>query len=364
MGVDTWYGFWANINEATIVRIVDSAASDGLRRAGYRYVWINAGWWEGPRNADGSIAVDPAQWPHGMAWLASYIHAHGFRAGIYEETGDAACYNGGALGHVQQDVDTFARWGFDALKADYCGDEQTLRRSPGAVFGQFAWAIRDDQPHRPMILNACDPDIWDPYPLTAYADWTWGPKVATAWRTGTDLTWPGWISWAHVLRNIDADAAHPRVAGHGHWNDPDYLAPSLLPQAQAQAQFSMWAILAAPMMVSADVSTLSTSTLAMLTNPRVLAISQDPLGVQGRPVAREGQLEVWVKPLADHSVAVAILNRDVGTARARVTARMIGIDTRRRLDVLHVWSGQTTRVRRIRLDVPGEAAALLRVRVA
>jgi alpha-galactosidase len=350
MGVDTWYAYFGGINEATIVHFVDSAASDGLQRAGYRYVWLDAGWWSGARNADGSIAAAPAQWPHGMAWIASYIHAHGFLAGIYEETGVTACFNGGALGHVQQDIDTFAAWGFDAVKADYCGDETTgLLRPPAKVFGQFAHAIANDQPHRAMILNAADADVWDAYPLTAFDAWTWGPKVATSWRTDTDLSWPGAISWAQLLRNIDADAQHPGVAGHGHWNDPDYLVPGRLPFREAQAQFTMWAMLAAPMMVSADLRTLPPPTVAMLKNRRALAISQDRLGAQGRPVMREGQLEIWRKPLSGGRVAVAILNRGARAARVRVSARTIKLDARRPLNVLNVW---------------GHAAVLLRVQSA
>jgi alpha-galactosidase len=296
-----------------------------------------------------------------MAWLAQYIHSKGLRAGIYEESGDAACRNGGALGHVQQDINTFASWGFDALKVDYCGDEARLHRDPAEVFGEFSQAIVHDSPHRWMILNACDPDTWDAYPLTSFAAWEWGPRVATAWRTDTDLTWPGGISWAHLLRNIDSDAAHPQAAGHGHWNDPDYLAPSWFPPEQVQAQLTMWAILAAPMMVSANLDTLSASTVAMLTNRAVLAISQDPLGVQGRAVKRIGGVELWVKPLADGDKAVALLNRGYRNRRVTVDARELGL--RGALDVREVYTGAHWKTSRgITLTVAGTSARLLRVR--
>jgi alpha-galactosidase len=121
MGVDTWYAYGIHVDEATLVRLTDATAKY-LRPFGYRYGWLDAGWWTGSRASDGTIAVDRAQWPHGMAWIASYIHRHGLLAGIYTDVGVSGCPPaGGSHGHIQQDVDTFARWGFDALKLDFCG---------------------------------------------------------------------------------------------------------------------------------------------------------------------------------------------------------------------------------------------------
>jgi alpha-galactosidase len=362
MGVDTWYAFGSQINEQRVVDLTDAVVARGLANAGYRYVWLDAGWWEGARNADGSIAIDPNQWPHAMAWLASYIHSQGLLAGIYEETGAKACYNGGALGHVQQDVNTFAAWGFDALKVDYCGDEASLRRDPADVFSEFAHAIANDRPRRAILLNACDPDTSDPYPFTAYAAWSWGPSVAASWRTNNDLSWPPWkaIRWVHLLRNIDSDAAHPQVAGNGHWNDPDYLAPMLLSPVRAQAQFTMWAILAAPMMLSADVTALPNATVAMATNPELLAISQDALGVQGRAVAKRGTVQLWVRPLSDRAKAVALLNRGARAQRVTLYARALGL--RGALTVRDVWTGASWRSSRLTLTVAPTSARLLHVR--
>lgn len=363
MGVDTWYAFGAQIDEANVVQLVDATATSGLERAGYRYIWLDAGWWEGARNADGSISVDPSQWPHGMAWLAAYIHSRGFRAGIYEETGDTACRSGGALGHVQQDINTFAAWGFDAVKVDYCGDEASLLRNPRVVYGQFEQAIADDQPHRPIMLNACDPDVWSAYPLTSFDAWSYAPELgAGSWRTSTDLSWPGGVSWAHLLRNIDDDARHPAVAGNGHWNDPDYLAPTLFSGAQARAQFTMWAILAAPMMLSANVNQLPPWILAMATNREMLAISQDPRGVQGRAVERIGQVQAWVKPLANGYEAVALLDRGARAERVTVQPRTLGL--RGILAVRDVWTGKAWSAKRITLTVSATSARLLLVSTA
>jgi alpha-galactosidase len=360
MGVDTWYAFHADIDEQQVVALTDAVADSGLEAAGYRYVWLDAGWWLGARDAGGTIVVDPAQWPHGMTWLTAYIHSKGLRAGIYTDVGHAACSNGGSLGHFQRDVDTFAAWGFDAVKADFCGAD-ALHLSPQKVFTSFARAIADDVPHRSMILNVCNANIWSSsYPRTAYASWSYAPSIAASWRTGTDLSWPKALTWAHVLRNIDADARHPGAAGDGHWNDPDYLTPTYLPPAEARAQFTMWAILAAPLMVSADISQLPPATIAMLTSRGAIAISQDSLGVQGRPVARHGSIQVWVRPLQDGSKAVAVLNRGSRPASVTVSGAAIGLRARR-LVVRHIWTDRQATVRRIRSTVPGRSAELLRV---
>jgi alpha-galactosidase len=362
MGVDTWYAFHSDIDEQKVVQLTDATVARGLETAGYRYIWLDAGWWSGARDSDGAIAVNHEQWPHGMAWLTNYIHARGLRAGIYTDVGAAACGNGGSLGYFQRDINTFAAWGFDAVKGDFCG-AWPLHLDPRKVFTSFAHAIAYDNPHRRLILNVCDADIWSAYPFTSYASWSYAPTIATSWRTGTDLSWPKALTWAHVLRNIDADAEHPEAAGDGHWNDPDYLAPTYLPRAQAQAQFTMWTILAAPLMISADIGRLPRSTVAMLTNREAIAISQDRLGSQGTAVARRGPVQIWVKQLADGSKAVAVLNRGPRAATATINGRTIGLRATR-LVVRHIWGHRTTRAKTITITVAGVSARLLRVRPA
>lgn len=358
MGVNTWYGFGASINEHTIVQLTDSIVARGLRAAGYRYVWLDAGWWFGARDPSGQIIVNPTQWPHGMAWLTHYIHSKGLRAGIYTDIGEAACRNGGSLGHFQQDVDTFASWGFDAVKGDFCGAYK-LHLDPRTEYTAFARAIADDRPHRPMILYVGNGDTWSKdFRYTAMDDWSWAPHVAASWRTWDDLSWPHGITWGTLLRNIDADSAHPQAAGHGHWNDPDYLAPTKLPPQEARAQFTMWIILAAPLMVSADITTLSPSTISMLTNRQALAISQDRLGRQGTSVVRRKELQVWTKPLANGSKGVAVLNRGETPKAIELTGSMIGLGSGP-LRVLNVWSDRTWRRRSIHLKLPGHSAVLL-----
>jgi alpha-galactosidase len=370
MGVDTWYPFGASINEQRIVSFANAVVSSGLRAAGYRIVWLDGGWWDGSRDANGDVVVNPANWPHGMAWLAAYLHSNGLRAGIYTDAGASGCGGPGAgsFDHYQQDVNTFAAWGFDAIKVDYCGGH-LLQLDPRTAYGAFARAIASDQPHRPMILNLCNPvepghygNVAVDYASSAFDSWSFAPAIATSWRTSYDVGWPGDVPFAHVLHNLDADAAHPQAAGAGHFNDPDYLVPQAgMNRTEARTQFTMWAMLAAPLMISADPSVLAPQTLRMLEQPEAIAIDQDRLGAQGKRVAR-GAAEVWVKPLAGGQKAVAFLNRSTVPVRARTSSAAIGLPRAIHLAVRDVWRRQTRLAdRTITVTVPAHGAVLLRV---
>jgi len=374
MGIDTWYAFGSNIDEQTVVRFAGEVVSRGLKTAGYRYVWLDGGWWNGSRDANGNIVVDTAQWPHGMAWLVSYIHSLGLLAGIYTDAGAAGCGGGqaGSYGHYQQDVNTFAAWGFDAVKVDFCGGD-AMALDPRAAYGEFAQAIQNDQPQRPMLLNICnaaEPGHYGggspAYADSAFDSWSFAPAIAASWRTSYDIGSPGYVPFSRVLHNLQADAAHPEAAGPGHFNDPDYLVPDEgLTGAELRAQVTMWAMLAAPMMVSTDLASLSIPAQQTVENPEVIAIDQDPLVVQGTRVATRGATEIWVKPLAGGQRAVAFLNTGPATALASASGAMLGWPRARHLAVRDVWQqvtslqGPTLRVR-----VPADGAVLLRVQAA
>ena len=374
MGVDTWYAFGSGIDEQTIVRFADEVVSDGLKAAGYRYVWLDGGWWNGSRDADGNIAVDPAQWPQGMAWLVSYIHSQGLLAGIYTDAGASGCSGSqaGSYGHYQQDMDTFAAWGFDAVKVDFCGGD-ALGLDPRAAYGEIAQAIQNDQPERAMLLNVCNaaepghyggdaPSFAD----SAFDSWSFAPDIATSWRTSYDIGWPGNVPFSRVLHNVDADADHPQAAGRGHFNDPDYIVPGEgLSAAELRAQVTMWSVLMAPMIVSGNLGSLSAQARQTLENPEVIAVDQDPRDVQGIRVATERATEVWVKPLARGQKAVALLNPSGSAAVASITGAMLGWPRARHLIVRDLWQHVTTRDRAtVRVSVPADGAVLLRVHPA
>jgi alpha-galactosidase len=347
MGWDTYFALGGRYSEATVLREASELKSLGLERRGYRYVWLDVGWWHGTRAANGEITVSPAQWPHGLAWLTRALHAAGFRVGLYTDAGPNGCGGAGqgSYGHYQQDVDTFAAWGFDAVKVDFCGGTE-YHLNPAAAYSAFHEAIEANSGHRPMLLSICnfqEPEQYGegapPLDESAFSSYTFGPTVGNSWRTDTDVGYPGNVPFTDVLRNLDADAAAPQAAGPGHWNDPDYLAPGQgMSAAQFRSQFSMWAMLASPLMISDDLTKISSASLAAVQNTEVIAVDQDPAGVQATLLSSAGNGEVWVKPLVDGSRAVALLNRGSSAIRIETSASAIGLPSVPSYTLRNLWT--------------------------
>jgi alpha-galactosidase len=371
MGWNTYYGVGGVFDQQTILSVARSLLDRGLARAGYRIVWLDFGWASGERNRSGELVVDPRQWPNGLPWLTSWLHAHHLLAGIYTDAGASGCYRRGvgSLGHYRQDADAFAAWGFDAVKVDFCGAGQE-GLAPQPLYDEFARALRDNSSHRRMLLNVCN--FWVPGQIngeqpslanSAYANALWAPRIAQSWRTDTDIGFTGDIQFKNVLRNLDHDALHPAAAGPGHWNDPDYLGPELgMTSAEAQAQMTMWAIVAAPLILGSDPRQLSPASIRMLENPQVIAINRDPLGIQGKEIRREGAGQVWVKPLAGGDRAVALLNTGPTAMPITTTARAIGIEHAAGYRLQNLWA-QTARstTGHIGVRVAPQSAVLYRV---
>ena len=370
-GWNTYYGLGTRYNEPTIVSVANAMVSRGLRDAGYNYVWLDGGWWQGTRDAAGNITVSATQWPHGLAWLTSYIHSLGLKAGIYTDAGATGCggNNQGSYGHYQQDVNQFAAWGFDAVKVDFCGGT-AMGLDPATAYGQFRDALLANSSQRPMLFNICNPfepgeygPGDPPYDRSVYNSYSFGPSTGNSWRTDTDVGFAHSIQFQDVLRNLDADARHPEAAGPGHWNDPDYLGPELgMTPAESQAQFTMWSMVAAPLIIGSDVRSLSGQTIAMLTNSDVLAVDQDPTGVQGTRISQQGSGDVWVKPLANGDRAVALLNRGSTPVTLSTTAAAAGLPYADRYTMNDLWAHkQTETAGTIRATVPPDSAILYRV---
>jgi alpha-galactosidase len=371
MGWDSYFALGGSYSEASILQQASELISLGLAREGYRYVWLDAGWWQGARDADGQIRVSQAQWPHGMAWLARTLHAAGLLVGLYTDAGSDGCGGAGqgSYGHYQQDVNTFAAWGFDAVKVDFCGGIEE-RLNPAAAYSAFHAAIEANSSQHPMLLSICNflqpgqfaegqPTLAE----SAFSSYTFGPSVGNSWRTDTDVGAPGRVSFADVLRNMDADAAQPQAAGPGHWNDPDYLGPDQgLSAAQFRTQLSMWAILAAPLMISDDLTRISPAARTAVSNSEVIAIDQDPAGVQGTLLDSNGEGQVWVRPLADGSRALALLNRGSSSLRIATSTAAAGMPAAARYELRDVWRHATSSTRGpISAEVPPQSTVLLRV---
>jgi alpha-galactosidase len=376
MGWDTYFSLPGGYNEATILAEASLLKSSGLEADGYRIVWLDSGWWQGKRNAAGAMVASSTQWPHGIAWLASTLHANGFKLGLYTDAGMTGCgVDDGAYGHYQQDFNTFAAWGVDAVKVDWCGGSaQGL--DPTQAYTAIHQAILDNASHRPMILDICNflqPGQKGPglptFQRSAFYSYTFGPSAGNAWRTDTDVGSPGSVFFSSVLRNMDADATEPQAAGPGHWNDPDYLVPGAgMNAVQFQSQVSMWAILAAPLMIGADMRTINKTNIATLANKAVIAIDQDPAGVQGtlvpgaEVVSSSTNGEVWVKPMLNENFAVALLNRGSTTVSVSTTAAALGLPPASHYNVTNVWTnGKSTSTGSFGAQLAPYSTVLLRV---
>ena len=372
MGWDTYFALPGGFPESKILQEADRLKTSGLEAKGYRLIWLDAGWWQGQRDAAGNMVVSSTQWPHGIAWLASTLHANGFKLGVYTDAGAVGCgVKGGAFGHYQQDINTLAAWGIDAVKVDWCGGV-TASLDPATQYAQIHQAILNNSSHRPMLLNICNflqpgqkaVDV-PAFNQSAFISYSYGPSDGNSWRTNTDVGVPGNVPFSSMLRNMDADATQPRAAGPGHWNDPDYLGPDQgMGPSQFQTQFSMWAMLAAPLMISDEMLTMSKASLATVSNSQVIAIDQDPAGVQGTlvPNSTIGNSQVWEKPLSDGSFAVALLNRGQGAVQISTTASALPIPVAHSYKVTNVWTNQhSTSTGAFTALVQGYATVLLRV---
>lgn len=371
MGWDTYFSFGGHFNESIVLEQASEMVQLGLPRLGYRYVWLDAGWWQGKRTKQGQISVSSEAWPRGIAALAETLHDAGLKLGVYTDAGHEGCGNGtaGSYGHYQQDANTLAAWGVDAVKVDFCGGSQ-LRLNPRSAYMRFHEAIVHDKPHRPILLSVCDflqpgvlgygrPKVRE----SSWTSYTFGPEVGNSWRTETDVGSPGSVTFENVLRNLDSDATHPEAAGPGHWNDPDYLAPGEgMSGAQFRSQFSMWAMLAAPLMVSENLDELSPENLETIDNKEVIAVDQDPAGVQGTLVSSSGEGEVWSKPLSDGSFAVALFNRGESPLQIATSAQAVGLGAASSYRVRNLWAhSQTSTSGALSVFVPAYSTVLLRV---
>ena len=213
MGWDTYFALPGGFPETTILQQADRLKATGLEAKGYKLIWLDAGWWQGQRDAAGNIMVNPTQWPHGIPWLASVLHANGFQLGVYTDAGATGCgVKGGAYGHYQQDINTLAAWGIDAIKVDWCGGvAQGL--DPAAIYGQIHAAILANASHRPMLLNICN--FLQPgqkalnvpiFQQSAFFSYSFGPSNGNSWRTNTDVGVPGDVPFGNVLQYHGRDS--------------------------------------------------------------------------------------------------------------------------------------------------------------
>jgi alpha-galactosidase len=333
MGWNSWNKFACDITEETVRKTVDAMVGSGMRDAGYQYVVIDD-CWHGKRDADGFIQADARKFPSGIKALADYIHSKGLKFGIYSDAGRMTCgKRPGSQGHEYQDAIQYARWGVDYLKYDWCftGD-----RNAKEAYALMADALRSTG--RDIVLSICEWGTAKP--------WEWAKNIGNLWRTTGDI-WDSFDKkdpsrdWAYTVTAI-VDLNEPlwQHAGPGHWNDPDMLEVGNggMTTAEYRSHFSLWAMMAAPLMAGNDVANMDEATRSILLNNEVIAIDQDRLGVQGRRVAKDGDREIWVKPLADGGKALLLFNRGEAPVRIRATAEQLGVARGFKAKLRDLWA--------------------------
>jgi alpha-galactosidase len=317
MGWNSWNKFQCNVDENLIRQTADAMVSSGMKDAGYLYVIIDD-CWQVSRDKNGNIVADTQHFPSGMKALADYIHGKGLKFGIYSDTGTKTCQGRpGSRGHEFQDALQYAAWEVDYLKLDWCF---TGTQNGPASYQTMREAL--DAAGRPIVLSICEWGTNKP--------WLWANGIGNLWRTTGDISdkWEGQTKWPDgsccsngMLAIVDQQVGLESFAGPGHWNDPDMLEVGNggMTDVEYQSHFSLWAILAAPLISGNDLRTMRPEIRDILINKEVIAVDQDPLGKEGHRVSKNGDLEVWAKDLADGTRAAVLLNRS--TSEQKITVR-------------------------------------------
>lgn len=352
MGFMTWNMYQANISDSLVRDIADHMVERGYLAAGYNYIFIDD-CWQGGRDNRNNIIPDPRKFPHGMKALADYVHERGLRLGIYSDASQQTCAGFTAsYGFESQDARTFASWGVDYLKYDYCGAPEDI----STAFARYrAMADALDASGRDIVLGVCE---WGPR-----RPWLWARAAGgQLWRTTYDVRdmWKdterrGGMGIVDIVRQTEGLAEH---TGPGHWNDMDMLVVGLRGHGgpssdlggkgctwtEYQTQMSLWCMMASPLQISHDILNEDDETRRILLNAEILAICQDTLGRAARKALVVDGCDVYVRELAGGRHAVAILNAGESEARVRLPLRTLGISGGR--PMRDVWAHTTLPARK------------------
>ena len=346
MGWNSWNKFGCNVSDKLIREMADAMVSSGMLAAGYQYVNIDD-CWQVSRDASGTIVADPTRFPEGMKALADYVHSKGLKLGLYTDAGTGTCEKRpGSLNHEDQDAKTYASWGIDYVKIDWCNSEGL---DPEVQYAKF----RDALVHsgRPIVFSICNWGVKTP--------WRWGPTTGNLWRTTGDIN----DTYDRMTLIGFGQNGLEKFAGPGHWNDPDMLEVGNggMKRDEYRTHMALWAILAAPLLAGNDLRSMSPETKELLMNSEILAVDQDAKGVQGRRVWQEGPLEIWVKPLADGSQAVGLFNRSESPTKMTLDFKSIGAPASAKLRDLLDHKDLGTIQNSYSADVPTHGVVLVKV---
>ncbi|KAL7613441.1 hypothetical protein Lser_V15G08338 [Lactuca serriola] len=328
MGWNSWNHFACNIEEKLIRETADAMVSTGLAAAGYQYVNIDDCWAELNRDSKGNFVPKRDTFPSGIKALADYVHNKGLKLGIYSDAGSLTCsmQMPGSLGHEEQDAKTFASWGIDYLKYDNCNNQDI---SPKERYPVMTKALQNSG--RPIFYSLCEWGQEDPA--------TWAHGVGNSWRTTGDIS----DNWDSMTSRADENDKWAAYAKPGGWNDPDMLEVGNggMTTEEYRSHFSIWALAKAPLLVGCDIRSMSKETYEILSNKEVIAVNQDPLGVQGKKVKKNGDLEVWAGPLAHNKVVVILWNRGGSTSEITAYWSDIGLKSSTVVKARDLWAHST-----------------------
>jgi len=324
MGWNSWNKFAGRVDDVTVRTMADAMVSSGMRDAGYTFINIDDTW-EGPRDAQGNITGN-TKFPN-MKGLADYVHSKGLKIGLYSSPGPQTCAGyEGSYGHEDQDAKTYAAWGFDYLKYDWCSAGRIYKNSDmQPVYQKMGDALLASG--HPIVFSLCQ-----------YGEdnvWTWGAKVGgNLWRTTGDIS-DNWKRMDEIGFSQFAIASYTRA---GHWNDPDMLeiGNGGMTADEYRTHMSLWALLAAPLLAGNDLRTMSDETKSILMNAEVIAIDQDPDAQPVKKISEQGSLVIAARPLLHHDLAVGLFNRGDAPAQMTVTWKQLGF--RGKLQVRDLWA--------------------------
>ncbi|WUT41831.1 NPCBM/NEW2 domain-containing protein [Streptomyces pseudovenezuelae] len=352
MGFNNWNSTHcrAEFNESMVKGIADIFVDKGLKDAGYQYVNLDDCWALPNRDADGQLVPDPVRFPHGIKAVADYVHSKGLKLGIYTSAGTRTCDSTGfpgALGHEYSDARQFADWGVDYLKYDNCNNQ--------GVDAKLRYTTMRDALRatgRPIVYSICE---WG-----QNKPWEWAADVGHLWRTTGDIS-DTWGSMLSILKQNLPLAPH---AGPGHWNDPDMLEVGNggMTDTEYRSHFSMWSVMAAPLLIGSDLRSASPQTFEILANKEVIAVDQDPLGKQGSVLSSESGRWVVAKEMKDGSRTVALFNESGSPQRIATTAAAVGLPDARAYTLRDLWQHRNYNTAgAISATVPAHGTVLVRV---
>ena len=358
MGWYPWNQFGDAQDEDLIKSIADAMVKTGMRDAGYGFVGPDEGVCF-DRAADGRLTPVLKRYPSGLRGLGDYIHSLGLKYALYTDAGTRTCSKGmpGTKGHESDDMRTLADWRCDYVKIDWCNAEGM---NEAVSYQRLYQAQRATG--RPIMHSVCS---WgDGKPWTG-----WGAASSHLWRTTSDVCAPGKVDWNNAIKIALFNQGLYQNAGPGYWNDPDMLIVGMqdMTDARDRTIFSLWCLMASPLIAGNNVCSMTPATLAILTNLEAIGVNQDPLGIQGHLIHDSNGISVWAaKRLFDGSQAVVLCNRQSAPAEVRVSRADLGLDESAAFFMRNLWQHETTGPLQndISLTVPAGDVVMLRIATA